>query len=81
MIDKKTTRSKLIASYLSRSAERRSNSPLNNPGELTSVGVKREGGKVTVLVLRDAKPISKLGGPSKIFGKSRISIPEFKRSR
>lgn len=80
MSDKKTTRSKLLAELRSRAAARRASSTLSIPLEVLPEGITRKGGVVTVKLVRTVKPLAKLGGASKGFGPSKISIPEFKRS-
>ena len=79
MSDKKITRSKLLAEFRSRAAARRASSPLSTPLEVLSAGITRKGGVVTVTLASSAKPLSTVGGASKVFGPSKISIPEFKR--
>ena len=81
MSDKNTVRSKLIADLRSRAAARRADSALSTTVAVLSEGIRRKGGVVTVELSRNAEPITELGGATKVFGASRISIPEFKRSR
>lgn len=73
--------SKVISDYRRRAAARRLASDLANTALPDVAGVTSEGGIVTVRIGRDAKPVSELGGPSKVFGPSKIWIPEFRRSR
>lgn len=79
MISKKTT-DELIAGYRDRATSRRENSPLRVGAEEpfgTPLPPNQDG--VVVLKLRLAKSVSKLGGPTKVFGKSRILVNEVKR--
>ena len=47
--------------------------------EEQSRSVKAHNGVFTVRFAPDAKPVSELGGVSKVLGLSQISIPDFKK--
>ena len=74
-----TSDAKLIAAYRSGAAQRRAKSKLLVLAESPPAGVQGKDGVLTVTMAIDAKPMSKLGGVAKVFGRSKISIPEYKR--
>lgn len=80
MTTKTTTDAQLIASFRSGAARRRAKSVLNSPPSGNVEGITNIAGVVMVKKAQGAKPVSELGGPTKVFGRSKISIPEFKRS-
>lgn len=74
------TDAQLIATFRTAAARRRSKSVLNSQPSGAVEGVSNSAGVVTVTSPLGGKPVSELGGPTKVFGRSRISIPEFKLS-
>lgn len=80
MSGKTTKYSTMIAAYRDAGARRRATSVLNSQPSGQPEGVKTVGGVVTVTQAPNAKPISALGGRTKVFGRSKFSIPELKRS-
>jgi hypothetical protein len=80
MNGKTTKHSTVIAAYRAAAAGRRSTSVLNSMPSGMPEGVKAVGGVVTVTQAGNAKPVSALGGRTKVLGRSKFSIPELKRS-
>lgn len=74
-----TSDAKLIAAYRAGAAQRRAKSKLLLLAGSPLAGVQSKDGVVTVTMAPGAKPVSKLGGVAKVFGRSKISIPEYKR--
>jgi hypothetical protein len=68
-----------IASYLRRGAARRLTSQIHDSGVAVEPGLNIVSGIVSVKRAPDARPLSLLGGPTKALGRSKISIPEYKR--
>lgn len=81
MTDEKASDAALIAKYKAESISRRGRSKTKIAAAETSLAVKARDGVFTVRFARDAKPMSELGGVSKVLGLSQISIPEFKLRR
>ncbi len=77
MSDKKAIEAEQIAAYLRNAEEWRAQNTLNTLPILDD-GVTLENGVITVRIPAHAKPISELGGSTKVFGPSRIWIPEYK---
>lgn len=80
MNGKTTKHSTVIAAYRAAAARRRATSVLNSLPSGMPEGVKSVGGVVTVTQASNAKPVSALGGRTKVLGRSKFSIPELKRS-
>lgn len=78
MTDKKMSDAEMIAEYRTASIGRRGQSRPTRSATETLLTVKAEKGVFTVRFVPDAKPIAELGGATKVFGVSQISIPEFK---
>ncbi|USX20728.1 hypothetical protein NHH82_00755 [Oxalobacteraceae bacterium OTU3REALA1] len=79
MTDEEAKEAALIAKYKAESISQRSRrKPMLTPEE-QSLSVKAHNGVFTVRFALDAKPVSELGGVSKVLGLSRISIPDFKK--
>ena len=74
------TVAQLIAEYRARAPARRTASVLNNPLLVDECGASHDG-VVTVKNEPEAKPISELGGATKVLGRSIIRIPEMRRTR
>ena len=69
----------LVAEYKQLSAEKRATRRAQ-----TSCPERPSGSSNGTIIMRfapDAKPVSKLSGPTKVFGPSKINIPEFRRTR
>lgn len=81
MTDEKASDAALIAKYKAESISRRGRNKTTISAEEKSLAVKAQNGVFTVRFARDAKPMSELGGVSKVLGLSQISIPEFKLRR
>jgi hypothetical protein len=79
MSDKHTGDASLIVKYKAEAVARRAQRKARDVAE-TPLAVQAVAGVVTVSFTRGAKPISELGGATKVLGQSRISIPEFKPS-
>jgi hypothetical protein len=71
------TDAQLIAAYLRGASGRRTNSVLNIFPSSVDEAVTNIAGVVTVKKAQGAVPVSEIGGPTKAFGRSKISIPEF----
>lgn len=69
----------LIANYRAGAAKRRAESKLLHIAEPLPTGVQIKDGVVTVTLAPDAKPVSELGGETRVFGRSQLSNPEHKR--
>lgn len=76
MSDEKAIEAEQIATYLRNAEEWRAQNALNTLPILDD-GVTLENGVFKVQIPAHAKPISELGGPTKVFGPSHISIPEY----
>jgi hypothetical protein len=74
------TDAQLIAAYRRGAARRRAESVLNNLPVVVDKAVTNIAGIATVKKAQGAVSVSELGGPTKAFGRSKISIPEFKGS-
>ncbi|MCW2858283.1 MAG: hypothetical protein JWR52_3898 [Marmoricola sp.] len=74
------TDAQLIAAYRRGAARRRAKSALNNLPGTVDEAVTDIAGIATVKKAQGAVSVSELGGPTEVFGRSKISIPEFKRS-
>ncbi|MES2759419.1 MAG: hypothetical protein V4693_18760 [Pseudomonadota bacterium] len=81
MSEKFTLEAKMIAAYLLGGSRRRASSVLSNSLDGDAQGVASVDGVLTVRKAINSQPVSALGGPTKVFGRSRISIPDFKRPR
>lgn len=81
MSNAKTTQSEVIAAYKRGTAMRRSKSRLNQTSSEKNAGVSVLSSVVTVSKASNTKPVSELGGPTKVFGHSKIWIPEYRRTR
>ncbi|RZT08245.1 hypothetical protein SAMN05216319_3341 [Duganella sp. CF402] len=80
MNDKKAAEEALIAKYRVDAAARRKSSKAKDL-PMGLLADKPLNGVFTVRVGKDAKTLSALGGIVKVFGHSRIVIPEMKRRR
>lgn len=65
-----------IAAFRRGAAMRPANSVLNSPSSGVVPGVTNIAGVVTVKKAQGATPVSELGGATKVFGRSKISIPK-----
>ncbi|MGG7607791.1 hypothetical protein [Massilia sp. BKSP1R2A-1] len=89
MNTKKLLEEAAVEAYRAGTQQRRARQHVKNELDKISASVRPNvtdnGGVVTVQKPADAKPVSSLGGATKVFGTSRISIPESrhyaKRSR
>jgi hypothetical protein len=81
MTDEKASDAALIAKYKAESIARRSRNKTKISADEKSLAVNAQNGVFTVRFARNAKPMSELGGVSKVLGLSQISIPEFKLCR
>lgn len=79
MTSKRVGEIEQISAYLSRAAERRAKSKLQTSMHESAPGVVVVDGTVSVTLAPNVKPISRMGGATKVFGQSKISIPEYKR--
>jgi hypothetical protein len=70
---------RLVAEYKKLSAQKRATRRAQASAPAQPYG--SSGMAVIVRFAPDAKPISELGGPTKAFGPSRISIPEFRHPK
>jgi len=84
MSDSKDKAALQVAEYRRRSGLRRANSKLKSSGGATSSrGITVTNGIVIVQAPQkdtSTKTVAQAGGPSKVFGKSTIFIPEFRIS-
>ncbi|MET0267009.1 MAG: hypothetical protein ABW202_15505 [Duganella sp.] len=80
MNNKKANESSLISQYKAEAAARRK-VRINNGAASGPLAVKAKDGVFTVRFGENAKPLSALGGVTKVLGRSRIDIPEFKLRR
>ena len=81
MTDEKASDAALIAKYRAESISRRGRKKTKTNAAEMPLAVKAQNGVFTVRFAHDAKPMSELGGVSKVLGLSQISIPEFKIRR
>jgi hypothetical protein len=79
MNGKTTKHSTVIAAYRAAAAGRRLTSILNSMPSGLPDGVRTVGGVVAVTQAGNAKPVSALGGRTKVLRRSKFSIPELKR--
>lgn len=83
MTTKKMLDEAAIAKYRTASARRRARrnleTVLSAARSIGALGTTQSDGVVTVRKPVNAKPVSSLGGPTKVFGPSRISVPELRR--
>lgn len=80
MNDKKAIDEALVAKYKADAIARRKLGR-TSAAMKTLLTVKAKNGVFTVRFGPDAKPVSALGGVTKVLGRSRIDIPEFKLRR
>ncbi|MGO4379712.1 hypothetical protein [Pseudoduganella sp. RAF53_2] len=82
MNDKNAKDARWVLRYKSDAASRRAKSSDElKTADSSAAPVKTTGRTVVVRFEKDAKPVSELGGVSKVFGQSRIRIPEYKLHR
>nr|WP_315219904.1 hypothetical protein [uncultured Duganella sp.] len=67
---------RLVAEYKQLSAEKRATRRVQRSSPEQPSG--SSSGTITIPFAPDAKPVSELGGPTKVFGPSKINIPEFR---
>ncbi len=77
-MESETPDAELVANYRQRAARRRAESILRNSAGMVRDCVVSNDGVVTVTLPTAVKPISTMGGVSKVLGHAKISIPEFK---
>jgi hypothetical protein len=80
MSDKDAGDASWIAKYRAEAAARRADRRDKSAAKAPLVA-KATNGVFTVRLAPDAKPMSAFGGISKVVGRSRINIPEFKLRR
>jgi hypothetical protein len=82
MTTKKSNDAQMIAAYRANASARRARSILNSAQSNKGAHVEQgqDSGILTIRKPAKTKPVSSLGGPTKAFGRSSISIPEFGRS-
>lgn len=66
-----------ISSYRLHAAHRRAKSALQSHSYEEASGVKVLEGVVSVRYTINVIPVSQLGGPTRVFGRSKIWIPEY----
>lgn len=80
MNTKKKLEAEAVANYRAGAERRRGQRNLEKVISATSqnalVGINYEGGVVTIKKPANAKPVSSLGGATKVFGRSSFAIPE-----
>lgn len=80
MNTKKMLEADAIAAYRAGAARRRGQRNLEKvisaTAPTTQAGINYKGGAVTVKKPANARPVSSLGGPTKVFGRSSFAIPE-----
>ncbi|HEY8098466.1 MAG TPA: hypothetical protein VIE65_20575 [Methylobacter sp.] len=81
MSDKTNQIEEFIATYLSRTTERRKNVSAADRDAVTMPGVTGQGGVITVHGVEASSGVAKPGGVTKAFGESKIWIPEYKGGR
>lgn len=83
MNTKKSLEAAAVAAYRAGTEQRRARTNAKNNLALTQAYAEQNftgnGGVATVQKPTNAKSVSSLGGPTKVFGTSRFSIPEFRR--
>ena len=76
MNDQSNKERELIAAYREGASQRRARSLLSKPDGASREGVTVQNGTVTVRIAPKSQSISKLGGATKVLGKSKFSIPK-----